>query len=74
MRFLDPTTSSFDDAWVGMEPRLLQDQIVIDAAATVKKYAGVKTLSKLHKAAEKENLDASRERLKSDWIEPQMLF
>lgn len=53
---------------------LLQDQILIDAEATVKKYAGEKALSKLHKAAEKENLDGSRERLKSDWIEPETLF
>ncbi|MDQ6801050.1 MAG: hypothetical protein M3041_09460 [Acidobacteriota bacterium] len=53
---------------------LLQDQILIDAEATVKKYAGEKAVSKLHKTAEKENRDGSRERLKSDWIEPETLF
>jgi hypothetical protein len=53
---------------------LLQDQILIDAEATVRKHAGEKVLGKLHKAAEKENLESSRERLKSDWIEPETLF
>ena len=53
---------------------LLQDQIMIDAEATVKKYAGVKALDKLHRAAKKENLEDSRRRLKSDWIEPETLF
>jgi hypothetical protein len=52
---------------------LLQDQILIDAEATVKKHAGEKVLSRLHKAAEKENLESSRGRLKSDWIEPETL-
>jgi hypothetical protein len=53
---------------------LLQDQILIDAEATVKKHAGEKVLGKLHKAAEKENKESSRGRLKSDWIEPETLF
>ncbi len=53
---------------------LLQDQILIDAEATVKKHAGEKALGKLHKAAEKENLESSRQRLRSDWIEPETLF
>ena len=53
---------------------LLQDQILIDAQATVKKHAGTKALDKLHKAAEKSNREGSRERLKSDWIEPETLF
>jgi len=53
---------------------LLQDQILIDAEATVKKYAGEKALGKLHRKAEKENLESSRERLRSDWIEPETLF
>lgn len=53
---------------------LLQDQILIDAQATVKKHAGTKALDKLHKAAEKDNKEGSRGRLKSDWIEPETLF
>jgi len=53
---------------------LLQDQILIDAQATVKKHAGAKVLDKLRKAAEKNNEEASRGRLKSDWIEPETLF
>ncbi|HVT02190.1 MAG TPA: hypothetical protein VHL58_02315 [Thermoanaerobaculia bacterium] len=53
---------------------LLQDQILIDAEATVKKYAGDKALGNLHKTAEKENLESSRGRLRSDWIEPETLF
>ncbi len=52
---------------------LLQDQILIDAERTVKKHAG-KSLVKLHKAAEKTNLESSRGRLRSDWIEPETLF
>ena len=31
MKFLDPTTSSFDDAWVGMEP-------TFQSAKSVKKW------------------------------------
>jgi len=53
---------------------LLQDQILIDAEATVRKHAGEKALGKLHKAAAKENLESSRGRLRSDWIEPETLF
>ena len=53
---------------------LLQDQILIDAAATVKKHAGEKALRDLHRAAKKENLESSNGRLKSDWIEPETLF
>jgi len=53
---------------------LLQDQILIDAEATVRKHAGDKALGKLHKAAKKSNLESSRGRLRSDWIEPETLF
>lgn len=53
---------------------LLQDQILIDAEATVKKHAGTKALDKLRKAAKKSNEENSRGRLKSDWIEPETLF
>ena len=53
---------------------LLQDQILIDAEATVKKHAGSKALDKLRKAAKKSNEESSRGRLKSDWIEPETLF
>ena len=53
---------------------LLQDRILIDAEATVKKHAGTKALDKLRKAARKSNEESSRGRLKSDWIEPETLF
>jgi hypothetical protein len=53
---------------------LLQDRILIDAEATVKKHAGSKALDKLRKAAKKSNEESSRGRLKSDWIEPETLF
>ena len=53
---------------------LLQDQILVDAEATVKKHAGPKALDKLRKAAEKSNKESSRGRLRSDWIEPETLF
>jgi hypothetical protein len=53
---------------------LLQDQILIEAEATVKRHAGAKALDKLRKAAEKSNEESSRGRLKSDWIEPETLF
>ena len=53
---------------------LLQDQILIDAEATVRKHGGEKVLGNLRKAAEKSNLESSRGRLKSDWIEPETLF
>jgi hypothetical protein len=53
---------------------LLQDQILIDAEATVKKHGGTSALDKLRKAAKKNNAESSRGRLKSDWIEPETLF
>lgn len=53
---------------------LLQDAILIDAEATVKRHGGEKALRRLHKAAEKENLESSRRRLRSDRIEPEALF
>ncbi|MEO8036274.1 MAG: hypothetical protein ABI837_17695 [Acidobacteriota bacterium] len=53
---------------------LLQDQILLDAEATLKKHGGEKLLARLHKAARKDNLESSRERLRSDWIEPETLF
>ena len=53
---------------------LLQDQILIDAEATIRKHAGEKVLGRLRKAAQKSNEESSRGRLKSDWIEPETLF
>jgi len=53
---------------------LLQDQLHSGAAATIKKHAGAAVMDKLHRKAEKANLEASHERLKSDWIEPEELF
>jgi hypothetical protein len=53
---------------------LLQDQILIDAEATVKKHGGMRALDKLRKAAKKSNAESSRGRLKSEWIEPETLL
>lgn len=53
---------------------LLQDQLLIGAEATIRKHAGAGLLEKLHRKAEKNNLEASRQRLRSDWIEPEDLF
>jgi hypothetical protein len=53
---------------------LLQDQLLSDAEATVKRHSGEAELARLHKEARQINLDASRQRIKSDWIEPETLF
>jgi len=53
---------------------LLQDQILGDAEATLRRYDGERTLDELRRAARKINLDSSRERMHSDWIEPEALF
>ena len=53
---------------------LLQDQLLIHAEATVKKYAGSAALDKLKANARKSNLEYSKGRLKMDWIEPETLL
>jgi len=53
---------------------LLQDQILVDAEATIRKHAGDKILGEMRKKAERDNLAASHGRLKSGWIEPEELL
>jgi hypothetical protein len=53
---------------------LLQDQILGDAEETLKRYGGAETLSRLHGEARKLNLESSRGRMNTDWIEPEALF
>jgi len=53
---------------------LLQDQLLSQADRTLKRYGGAKTLARLHKEARALNLEVSRGRIKSDWIEPEKLF
>jgi len=59
---------------VTIKKSLLQDQILGDADETLKRHGGADTLAKLHADARKLNLDASRERMNTDWIEPETLF
>jgi hypothetical protein len=53
---------------------LLQDQLLGDAEVTLKKHARPERLAQLHARARKANLTASRGRMKTDWIEPEVLF
>ncbi|HXI14318.1 MAG TPA: hypothetical protein VNM92_17000 [Thermoanaerobaculia bacterium] len=53
---------------------LLQDQMLLGAEATIKKYGGTAALDKLRRKAVRSNLDSSNNRLRSDWIEPEELF
>lgn len=59
---------------VRVKGSLLQDQLMIDGESTVKKYAGRIALDKLKAKARKINREYSRERLDTDWIEPETLF
>lgn len=58
---------------VKIRDSLLQDQLLFDAEETVAKY-DPKELDRLHREARQLNLESSRERIKSDWIEPETLF
>lgn len=59
---------------VRVRASLLQDQLLVQSEATVKKYAGVVALDKLKAKARGVNLEYSKERVKTDWIEPETLF
>ncbi|MBI5546530.1 MAG: hypothetical protein HY901_21830 [Deltaproteobacteria bacterium] len=64
--------------WLAAHPHptvkatLLQDQLLGGAEETLKKHAP-KALERLRQEARKLNLDSSRGRLKSEWIEPETL-
>jgi hypothetical protein len=59
---------------VSVKTSLLQDQVLCQANRTLKRYGGARTLALLHKQARALNLEVSRGRIKSDWIEPETLF
>lgn len=59
---------------VTVQESLLQDQLLGDAEATLQRHGGETTLARLRQEARKLNLEASRGRIKSDWIEPETLF
>lgn len=59
---------------VAIKTSLLQDQILGDAEETLKRHGDVTTLARLHADARKLNLEASRGRMNTDWIEPETLF
>jgi hypothetical protein len=59
---------------VSVRSTLLQDQLLGDAEHTLNRHGGGTVLARLHRAARKENLESSRGQIKSDWIEPEVLF
>jgi len=59
---------------VTVKDSLLQDQILGDAEETLRRHGGEGTLDQLHREARKINLDSSRGRMNTDWIEPETLF
>jgi len=59
---------------VAVKASILQDQLLADGEATVKKHAGSKALAKLHRAARAWNREESSGRIKDDWIEPETLL
>jgi hypothetical protein len=59
---------------VAVANSLLQDQILGDAEESVRRHRGEETLDQLRRAARKINLDSSRGRMNTDWIEPETLF
>src|SRR6185436_1756590 len=59
---------------VAITDSLLQDQLLGDAEATLRRHGGERTLDQLRRAARQINLDSSRGRINTDWIEPETLF
>lgn len=58
---------------VAVRRSLAQDQLLGDAEETLARHAP-RVLDELRRSARAENLAASRQRIKSDWIEPETLF
>ncbi len=52
---------------------LLQDQVLMDGERVLEKHAPKNVLEQLRSEARTANLDMSRQRIKSDWIEPENL-
>ncbi len=59
---------------VPVKDTILQDQLLGDAEATLERRGAGAQLARLRRKARKLNAEASRGRLKSDWIEPETLF
>jgi hypothetical protein len=59
---------------VEVKSSILQDQILGDAEETLRKHGGTAMLDDLHRQARQLNLEASRGRMKTDWVEPEPLF
>lgn len=59
---------------VAVQDSLLQDQILGDAEETLRRNDDSDTLDRLHREARKLNLETSRGRMNTDWIEPETLF
>lgn len=53
---------------------LLQDQLLAEAESTLLRHGGAARLDELRKEARQANAEASRGRIKSDFIEPETLF
>jgi hypothetical protein len=58
---------------VAVKTSLLQDQILGDAPQTLRRHGGGDTLAQLQREARQKNLEDSRGRIKTDWIEPEAL-
>jgi hypothetical protein len=59
---------------VSIQDSLVQDQILYDAEKTITKHGPANLLADLHRDARAINLESSRGRLKSDWVEPETLL
>jgi hypothetical protein len=59
---------------VKVVPSLLQDQLLMDGEETLRRYGTAEKLAKLREDARAYNLELSKERVKSDWIEPETLL
>jgi len=53
---------------------IVQDKLLIEGEKTVAKYGGTEALDRLKRNARKLNLDSGRNRIKSDFIEPETLL
>jgi hypothetical protein len=59
---------------VRVRPSLHQDQLLFDAEETLRRRGAADVLDRLRREARAANLEASRGRLRSDWVEPEALF
>ena len=62
------------NVFFAQDPENVQDQMLSDAEETLRRHGGARTLARLRREARAVNLETSRGRIKSDWIEPETLF